>query len=125
MAYNVTREMLTEVLENYIKLAKKNGGEVVVLNKTSDEADEYVIKSIKDFNIIKTKKNDFIEVTVYDDDDDDIAYEEFTMGDGSDYDKICVKILGKKAPQKDEKTPKESKKGPTDSKHPFEKFIKK
>lgn len=100
MAFNVSRETLTEVLEFYIKLAKKNNGELVVLNKTSDEADEYVIGHIKDFKLLKTKKNDFLEVTVYDDDEDDIAYEEFNIGADTDREKVREKILGIKSEKK-------------------------
>lgn len=123
MAYNLTREMLIEILESYIKLAKKNHGEVVVLNKTSDEADEYVIDNIKDFSLIKTKKNDFLEVTVYDDEDDDIAYEEFTIGDGSDYGIAAEKILGKKISNRTQEI-KTEKKAAAAPGH-FEKFMKK
>ncbi|MGL4403365.1 MAG: hypothetical protein ACRCTS_06575 [Fusobacteriaceae bacterium] len=126
MAYNVSRGTLTEILEFYIKLAKKNSGELVVLNKTSDEADEYVIRNIKDFNLIKTKKNDFLEVTVYDDDDDDIAYEEFNIGEDSDREKVREKILGIKSDKKNQSDVKEVKKEfKNKSENHFQKFIKK
>ncbi len=85
--YNVTREILTEILNGYIKLAKNLNGELVVLNKISDEADEFLIKNIKDFNLIKTKRGDLLEVTIYVEDEDEI-YEEFIIGDGSDYPKV-------------------------------------
>ncbi|MGL4254034.1 MAG: hypothetical protein ACRDB2_02345 [Fusobacteriaceae bacterium] len=126
MAYNVSRGTLTEILEFYIKLAKKNNGELVVLNKTSDEADEYVIRNIKDFNLIKTKKNDFLEVTVYDDDDDDIAYEEFNIGEDSDRDKVREKILGINSEKKNRIDEKEIKKEIKNSnENHFQKFMKK
>ncbi|MGL5964436.1 MAG: hypothetical protein ACRCZ9_13230 [Fusobacteriaceae bacterium] len=126
MAYDVSRGTLIEILEFYLKLAKKNSGELVILNKTSDEADEYVIRNIKDFNLIKTKKNDFLEVTVYDDDDDDIAYEEFNIGNDGDKDKAREKILGIKSEKKSTQDKTEVKK---DFKHKaenhFQKFMKK
>ncbi|WP_052193878.1 hypothetical protein [Cetobacterium sp. ZOR0034] len=92
--YNVTREMLVEVLEGYIKLAKELDGELVVLNKIDDEADEFLIEKIKDFDSIKTKKNDLLEITIYVDDEDEV-YEEFVIGDGSDYEKIQKNIFAK------------------------------
>ncbi|MGL5024313.1 MAG: hypothetical protein ACRC5S_13495 [Cetobacterium sp.] len=92
--YNVTREMLTEILDGYIKLAKKLDGELVVLNKIDDEADEFLIENIKDFNLIKTKKNDLLEITIYVDDEDEV-YEEFVIGDGSDYSKVQKNIYEK------------------------------
>lgn len=126
MAYNVSRETLTEILEFYIKLAKKNKGELVVLNKTSDEADEYVIRNIKDFNLIKTKKNDFLEVTVYDEEEDDVAYEEFNIGEDSDRDKVREKILGIKSDKKNSTDEKEIKKeNKNKSENHFQKFMKK
>ncbi len=126
MAYNVSRETLTEILEFYIKLAKKNRGELVVLNKTSDEADEYVIRNIKDFNLIKTKKNDFLEVTVYDEEEDDIAYEEFNIGEDSDRDKVREKILGIKSDKKNSTDEKEIKKeNKNKNENHFQKFMKK
>ena len=92
--YNVTREMLTEILDGYIKLAKKLDGELVVLNKIDDEADEFLIENIKDFNLIKTKKNDLLEITIYVDDEDEV-YEEFVIGDGNDYSKVQKNIYEK------------------------------
>lgn len=92
--YNVTREMLIEVLEGYIKLAKELDGELVVLNKIDDEADEFLIERIKDFDSIKTKKNDLLEITIYVDDEDEV-FEEFVIGNGSDYEKIQKNIFSK------------------------------
>ena len=92
--YNVTREMLVEILDGYIKLAKKLDGELVVLNKVDDEADEFLIENIKDFNLIKTKKNDLLEITIYVDDEDEV-YEEFVIGDGTDYQKVQKNIYEK------------------------------
>jgi|GEM_PF-1831410 len=92
--YNVTREMLVEILDGYIKLAKKLDGELVVLNKIDDEADEFLIENIKDFNLIKTKKNDLLEITIYVDDEDEV-YEEFVIGDGTDYQKVQKNIYEK------------------------------
>ncbi|MGL5050667.1 MAG: hypothetical protein ACRC6E_08605, partial [Fusobacteriaceae bacterium] len=76
--YNVTRNMLVDVLEGYLKLAKELKGELVILNKVDDEADEFVITNIKDFGSIATKKNDMLEVTIYVDEDDEV-YEEFII----------------------------------------------
>lgn len=92
--YNVTREMLIEVLKGYIKLAKTLGGELVVLNKVDDEADEFIIENINDFNLIKTKKNDLLEITIYVDDEDEV-YEEFVIGDGTDFHKVQKNIFEK------------------------------
>lgn len=126
MAYTVSRKTLTEILEFYIKLAKKNNGELVVLNKTSDEADEYVIGNIKDFNLIETKKNDFLEVTVYDDEDDDIAYEEFNIGEDRDRVAALEKILGIKSAKQTLDSDDTSKKNETNkAQNHFQKFMKK
>ncbi|MGL5428979.1 MAG: hypothetical protein ACRDAS_13815 [Cetobacterium sp.] len=92
--YNVTRNMLVDVLEGYLKLAKELKGELVILNKIDDEADEFVISNIKDFGSIATKKNDMLEVTIYVDEDDEV-YEEFIIGDGTDFDKVQKNIFSK------------------------------
>ncbi|MGL4988708.1 MAG: hypothetical protein ACRC5F_05655 [Cetobacterium sp.] len=92
--YNVTRNMLVDVLEGYLKLAKEMKGEVVVLNKINDEADEFVITNLKDFGSIATKKNDMLEVTIYVDDEDEV-FEEFVIGDGSDFEKVQKNIFAK------------------------------
>lgn len=92
--YNVTREILIEILNGYVKLAKTLGGELVVLNKVDDEADEFLIENIKDFNLIKTKKNDLLEVTIYVDDEDEV-YEEFVIGEGTDFQKVQKNIFEK------------------------------
>lgn len=110
--YNVTREMLVEILDGYIKLAKKLDGELVVLNKVDDEADEFLIENIKDFNLIKTKKNDLLEITIYVDDEDEV-YEEFVIGDGTDYQKVQKNIY--------EKFPKYFKVGPLNIKSDLKK----
>ena len=105
MAYNVTRKTLIEILEYYIKFAKKNKGELVVFNKIHEEGDEFIIESIKDFELVNAKQNNFLEITVYDNDDDDIAYSEFILGDGTDDDLAKEKILGIKSDKKIEETP--------------------
>lgn len=92
--YKVTRAMLIEALERYIKLAEEMDGELVVLNKVTDEADEFVITSIKDFNLIPTKDNDLIEITIYVDDEDEV-FEEFVIGDNSEYERFEKDILSK------------------------------
>lgn len=92
--YKVTRAMLIEALERYIKLAEEMDGELVVLNKVTDEADEFVITSIKDFDLISTKDNDLIEITIYVDDEDEV-FEEFVIGDNSEYERFEKDILSK------------------------------
>ena len=134
--YNVTREILTEILDGYIKLAKSLNGELVVLNKVDDEADEFLITNLKDFNLIKTKKNDLLEITIYVDDEDEV-YEEFVIGDGSDYSKVQKNIYEKfpkyfKVKSQDKKSDtnisgneKEKSKNKDSHNNHFQKFIKK
>ena len=134
--YNVTRDMLIEILEGYIKLAKKLDGELVVLNKVADEADEFLIENIKDFNLIKTKKNDLLEITIYVDDEDEV-YEEFVIGDGSDYSKVQKNIyekfpkyfkvgsLGNKSDSKKSGKTKENQVNKDSQNNHFQKFMKK
>lgn len=134
--YNVTRDMLIEILEGYIKLAKKLDGELVVLNKVDDEADEFLIENIKDFNLIKTKKNDLLEITIYVDDEDEV-YEEFVIGDGSDYSKVQKNIyekfpkyfkvgsLGSKSDSKKSEKTKENQVNKDSQNNHFQKFMKK
>ncbi|MGL4534112.1 MAG: hypothetical protein ACRC0V_05520 [Fusobacteriaceae bacterium] len=124
MVYDLTREQVKEVLEYYLKVAKKAKGEVVVLNKTSDEADEYVIGKIGDFETIKTQKNDFLEITVYDNMEEDIEYEEFSIGEGKDYNAMKKDILKLSVNEKEIKVKKEEKKT-FKKEHPFQKFLKK
>lgn len=73
---NVTRDKLIEFLEKHLMLARKERGDLVVLN-TSQE-DEYVIANIKDFAKVPTKSGDLVEVTIYVK-DDDIFYEEYKI----------------------------------------------
>ncbi|MGL5656108.1 MAG: hypothetical protein ACRCXY_04655 [Fusobacteriaceae bacterium] len=126
MVYNINYETLTDVIKHYIKVAKQNKGELVVFNKIHDEADEFIICDIKDFEALKIKKNDFLEVTIYDSDDDDIAYSEFLIGNGDDNSLAKEKILGIKPTEKKESTPA---KQPTleknSSQNHFQKFMKK
>ncbi|WP_297406035.1 hypothetical protein [uncultured Cetobacterium sp.] len=91
---NVTREMFIQVLDGYIELAKKLKGEVVVLNRVKDEDDEVIISKIEDFKLIKTRFGDLLEVTIYVNDEDEV-YEEFKIGNGSDYKKVQETILSK------------------------------
>lgn len=126
MAYNVTRKTLIEILEYYIKLAKKNKGELVVFNKIHEEGDEFIIESIKDFELVNAKQNNFLEITVYDNDDDDIAYSEFILGDGTDDDLAKEKILGIKSDKKIEETPsKKQNFNKNQAENHFQKFMKK
>ena len=126
MAYNVTRKTLIEILEYYIKLAKKNRGELVVFNKIHEEADEFIIESIKDFELVNAKKNDFLEITVYDSDDDDIAYSEFIIGDGIDDSLAKEKILGIKSDKKiEEPSSKKENLNKNQAENHFQKFMKK
>ena len=126
MAYNVTRKTLIEILEYYIKLAKKNKGELVVFNKIHEEGDEFIIESIKDFELVNAKQNNFLEITVYDNDEDDIAYSEFILGDGTDDDLAKEKILGIKSDKKIEETPsKKQNFNKNQAENHFQKFMKK
>lgn len=126
MAYNITRKTLIEILEYYIKLAKKNKGELVVFNKIHEEGDEFIIESIKDFELVNAKQNNFLEITVYDNDDDDIAYSEFILGDGTDDDLAKEKILGIKSDKKIEETPsKKQNFNKNQAENHFQKFMKK
>ncbi|WP_297597179.1 hypothetical protein [uncultured Cetobacterium sp.] len=105
--YDLNRDMLTEVIAGYIELAKQMKGELVILNKIDDEADEFLITNLKDFNLIKISEGDLIELTIYVDDEDEI-YEEFVVGEGLDYPKFQKNIS--------EKFPKYFKKIPTEIK---------
>ena len=126
MAYNVTRKTLIEILEYYIKFAKNNKGELVVFNKIHEEGDEFIIESIKDFELVNAKQNNFLEITVYDNDDDDIAYSEFILGDGTDDDLAKEKILGIKSDKKIEETPsKKQNFNKNQAENHFQKFMKK
>ncbi len=126
MAYNITRKTLIEILEYYIKLAKKNKGELVVFNKIHEEGDEFIIESIKDFELVNAKQNNFLEITVYDNDEDDIAYSEFILGDGTDDDLAKEKILGIKSDKKIEETPsKKQNFNKNQAENHFQKFMKK
>lgn len=126
MAYNINYETLTEVIKHYIKVAKQSKGELVVFNKVHDEADEFIIADIKDFEALKIKKNDFLEVTVYDSEDDDIAYSEFLIGNGDDNSLVKEKILGIKSTEKKESAPVKQKTfEKNSSQNHFQKFMKK
>lgn len=126
MAYNITRKTLIEILEYYIKFAKKNKGELVVFNKIHEEGDEFIIESIKDFELVNAKQNNFLEITVYDNDEDDIAYSEFILGDGTDDDLAKEKILGIKSDKKIEETPsKKQNFNKNQAENHFQKFMKK
>lgn len=90
MIYDVTRELLTEVLKEYIKIAKKERGELVVFNE-NDEYD-YIIESIEDFDQVKTKKGDLVDATIYVN-DDDILYAEFLIGTGKSFEELKKGVL--------------------------------
>lgn len=90
MIYDVTREMLEEILKEYIKLAKKQKGELVVFNE-KDEYD-YIIEKIEDFKNVKTSKGDLVDATIYVN-DDDVLYSEFIIGIGKSYDELKKTVL--------------------------------
>lgn len=90
MIYDVTRELLVEVLKEYVKIAKKEKGELVVFNE-NDEYD-YIIEKIEDFEQVKTKKGDLVDATIYVN-DDDILYTEFLIGTGKSYEDLKKGIL--------------------------------
>mgnify|MGYP000400936785 CR=1 FL=1 len=131
---NVTREMFIQVLDGYIELAKKLKGEVVVLNRVKDEDDEVVISKIEDFKLIKTSFGDLLEVTIYVNDEDEV-YEEFKIGNGSDYKKVQETILSKLPKTKNkynikinteiEKEKPKQRNSQNPSENHFQKFMKK
>lgn len=104
--YNISKEVLKEVVTTYIGLAKKLKGELVLVNKVSDESDEYVITNIKDLSFLNIKKGDLIEATIYVDDDDEV-FEEFKIGSGQDDTVVREKIV---KPSKEKKNEKDLKK---------------
>ena len=74
--------------------------------------------------IFSTKKD--LEITVYDNDEDDIAYSEFILGDGTDDDFAKEKILGIKSDKKIEETPsKKQNFNKNQAENHFQKFMKK
>lgn len=93
MTYEVSREVMNEVIKEFIKTAKKFKGDLVVF--TSRLEDEYVIRDIKDFEKLKIKNGDMVEATVYVDDDDEL-FEEFRLGNGKDDQEVRDKVLDRK-----------------------------
>lgn len=93
MAYEVSREVMNEVIKEFAKTAKKLKGDLVVF--TSRLEDEYVIRDIKDFEKLKIKNGDMVEATVYVDDDDEL-FEEFRLGNGKDDQIVRDKVLDRK-----------------------------
>ena len=55
MTYEVSKEVMNEVIKEFAKTAKKLKGDLVVF--TSRLEDEYVIRDIKDFEKLKIKNN--------------------------------------------------------------------
>ena len=90
MTYEVSREVMNEVIKEFAKTAKKLKGDLVVF--TSRLEDEYVIK---DFEKLKIKNGDMVEATVYVDDDDEL-FEEFRLGNGKDDQEVRDKVLDRK-----------------------------
>ena len=127
MAYEINIKTVIELVEHIIKKAKKINGVLVVLNKTSDLADEITIEDIKDLEFLEIKNNDFLELTLYDKNDDDIFYEEFTIGIGKDSNLVKRKFIEEKKEEPQEKEVVESSKEAEiiTKAHPFAKFIKK
>ncbi|MDU1910415.1 hypothetical protein [Fusobacterium sp.] len=93
MTYEVSKEVMNEVIKEFAKIAKKLKGDLVVF--TSRLEDEYVIRDIKDFEKLKIKNGDMVEATVYVDDDDEL-FEEFRLGNGKDDQEVRNKILDRK-----------------------------
>lgn len=93
MTYEVSKEVMNEVIKEFAKTAKKLKGDLVVF--TSRLEDEYVIRDIKDFEKLKIKNGDMVEATVYVDDDDEL-FEEFRLGNGKDDRVVRDKVLDRK-----------------------------
>ena len=93
MTYEVSKEVMNEVIKEFAKTAKKLKGDLVVF--TSRLEDEYVIRDIKDFEKLKIKNRDMVEATVYVDDDDEL-FEEFRLGNGKDDQVVRDKVLDRK-----------------------------
>lgn len=93
MTYEVSKEVMNEVIKEFAKTAKKLKGDLVVF--TSKLEDEYVIRDIKDFEKLKIKNGDMVEATVYVDDDDEL-FEEFRLGNGKDDQVVRDKVLDRK-----------------------------
>lgn len=93
MTYEVSKEVMNEVIKEFAKTAKKLKGDLVVF--TSRLEDEYVIRDIKDFEKLKIKNGDMVEATVYVDDDDE-PFEEFRLGNGKDDQVVRDKVLDRK-----------------------------
>lgn len=92
MTYEVSKEVMNEVIKEFAKTAKKLKGDLVVF--TSRLEDEYVIRDIKDFEKLKIKNGDMVEATVYVDDDE--LFEEFRLGNGKDDQVVRDKVLDRK-----------------------------
>ncbi|MCJ8343069.1 MAG: hypothetical protein MJH09_09530 [Cetobacterium sp.] len=124
MAYKVNVGTFENVVRGYLDLCKKLSGELVILNKKDDEADEYVISSIKDLKYLDIKNKDLLEVTIYVDDEDEV-FDEFVIGINDDT-KILEKNLFSKFPNKIEIVPNKEKvqKEKIENNH-FAKFMKK
>ncbi len=93
MTYEVSKEVMNEVIKEFAKTAKKLKGDLVIF--TSRLEDEYVIRDIKDFEKLKIKNGDMVEATVYVDDDDEL-FEEFRLGNGKDDQVVRDKVLDRK-----------------------------
>lgn len=93
MTYEVSKEVMNEVIKEFEKKKKKLKGDLVVF--TSRLEDEYVIRDIKDFEKLKIKNGDMVEATVYVDDDDEL-FEEFRLGNGKDDQVVRDKVLDRK-----------------------------
>lgn len=93
MTYEVSKEVMNEVIKEFAKTAKKLKGDLVVF--TSRLEDEYVIRDIKDFEKLKIKNGDMVEATVYVDDDDEL-FEEFRLRNGKDDQVVRDKVLDRK-----------------------------
>lgn len=93
MAYEISKEVLEDVIKFFADIAKKLRGDLVVF--TSRLEDEYVIRNLSDFQKLKIRKGEVIDATVYVGDDDEL-YEEFKLGNGKDDTIVKEKFLNKK-----------------------------
>ena len=127
MIYEIDLETITNLVKHLIQKSKKLNGTLVLLNKTSDLADEIIITEISYFNTLNLKKNDFLEITIYDKNDDDIFYEEFLIGTEKDSYIVKTLFIHEKPTTDniDTHSVNKNKSILQPQVHPFKKFIKK
>lgn len=123
MVYDVNLELFRTIVKEYIKIASRMDGELVILNKVHDEADEYIIESVEDLKLVNPKRGDMLELTIYVDDEDEI-FDEFIIGNGNMVPKILEKIISSGEKDKKIESKNETLNRDKNNNH-FQKFMKK